>query len=101
MTAERSECRRDSSGLAMAADRNVGVTKPLVRKRNIYMGMPVQANAWEESPNANYALSSERPERSAQRVDTDVAKEKAPGEPLRHLIYQDYRRYRAAGAKNA
>ena|ERR1043166_2818846 len=62
------------------------------------MGMPAQTSAWEESPNERYT-SQETRGRSTPIAFSEVAK-KNPAS-LSALIYQDYRRFRAAGAKNA
>jgi serine O-acetyltransferase len=60
--------------------------------------MAMQASAWEASSDARYALSSERQGQSEQVADNN---ENSSSTSLWHLIYQDYRRYWAAGARNA
>jgi serine O-acetyltransferase len=62
------------------------------------MGMPTQARTWEEhSANADYVESAARAA-GTTRVSTEG---KIPPISLRQLMYRDYRRYRAAGARNA
>lgn len=68
---------------------------------NILMALPVQTSAWEESADKRYAFSRERQGRPAQSTDRETAKKNSPSTSLWRLIYQDYRRHRAAGAKNA
>jgi serine O-acetyltransferase len=59
------------------------------------MGMPIQAGAWEgESPNPGGVVASESGAIS-------VREKGRRGNSISHLIYLDYRRYRAAGARNA
>lgn len=57
------------------------------------MGMQIQAGAWgEESPHASV-------EHQTTKIDSQI--QRKSGRSLLKLIYQDYRRYRAAGARSA
>lgn len=62
--------------------------------------MPVQTSAWEESQNERFPFSSERQSRATPATHSDILEKPSPC-TLWQLIYQDYRRHRAAGARNA
>jgi serine O-acetyltransferase len=86
----------DQPGIPCAEGRKRVSQGPRANNGTIYMGMPIQAGAWgEDSPDRTY-VSSE-PGCDAGKI----AKQKTHPHGLWTLLYQDYRRYRAAGARNA
>ena len=65
------------------------------------MGMPIQSGAWaEDAPNRDYGVSSETTG-DLTRDRSQIARQRAHPRGLLSLLYRDYRRYRAAGARNA
>lgn len=60
------------------------------------MGMQMQAGTWGAESSDTRGIA-----RNDSRVSLTPHEDAAAGDPLFRMLYQDYRRYRAAGAKNA
>jgi serine O-acetyltransferase len=89
-----------ANGSVELGSQNAGIFK---------MGMQVQAGTWEEPSKASASakdsgramVSPGQEDNSLSRMTTAVQESGQPGHSLLRLIYLDYRRYRAAGARTA